>query len=250
MLYHCSHGAERARAFPRPRSFGRKHLAGRSRSPVSRTDGDSLFLGLREARLSQRPSIGPRIPLDDQLLRRARADLPAATIRPVRHRQRIRGCAVIVWLASGRSRRSAPGVNDAGRPVGPPGGHVWLRRCRPHVQLPGQELFFSRVHLHGGPPRCAASCPNWSTSSSASRSIGLGLRPRAAASPGRRGLPHDGRTPRHQDPAAPVTWKGSAMKPAAGTRPAGAFATSPMTRRSWWPSSPPTPYCTPAPVSP
>lgn len=39
------------------------------------------------------------------------------------------------------------------------------------VQLPGQELFFSRVHLHGGPPRCAASCPNWSTSSSASRSI-------------------------------------------------------------------------------
>ena len=34
---------------------------------------------------------------------------------------------------------------------------------------------------------------------------GPGVRPRAAAGPGCRGIPRDGRTPRHQGPAAPVT---------------------------------------------
>ena len=36
-------------------------------------------------------------------------------------------------------------------PVGPPGGHVGYVGVANDVQLPGQELFFSRVHLHGGP---------------------------------------------------------------------------------------------------
>jgi hypothetical protein len=31
------------------------------------------------------------------------------------------------------------------------------------VELPGTELFFSHVHLHGGPARCAGSCPSSST---------------------------------------------------------------------------------------
>lgn len=28
------------------------------------------------------------------------------------------------------------------------------------VALPGEELFMAEVHLHGGPPRWAASCPS------------------------------------------------------------------------------------------
>ena len=58
-----------------------------------------------------------------------------------------------------RSLRQGPGGRD---------GYVGVAY---DVELPGQELFFSHVHLHAGRPLCAASCPNWSTSSSASRSI-------------------------------------------------------------------------------
>ena len=39
-----------------------------------------------------------------------------------------------------------------------PGGHVGYVGVFHDVQLPGAELFFSGVHLHGDPPRCVASC--------------------------------------------------------------------------------------------
>jgi threonine dehydrogenase-like Zn-dependent dehydrogenase len=41
-----------------------------------------------------------------------------------------------------------------------PGGHVGFVGVSHGVELPGEELFSSAVHLHGGPPRCAASCPS------------------------------------------------------------------------------------------
>jgi D-arabinose 1-dehydrogenase-like Zn-dependent alcohol dehydrogenase len=45
-------------------------------------------------------------------------------------------------------------------PEVPSGGHVGYVGVAHDVELPGQELFFSHVHLHGGPPRYAASCRN------------------------------------------------------------------------------------------
>lgn len=44
-----------------------------------------------------------------------------------------------------------------------PGGHVGYVGVTHDVALPGMELFFSHVHLHGGPAPCAASCPSWSS---------------------------------------------------------------------------------------
>ena len=41
-----------------------------------------------------------------------------------------------------------------------PGGHVGYVGVTHGVELPGEEPFFSHVHLHGGPAPCAASCPN------------------------------------------------------------------------------------------
>jgi threonine dehydrogenase-like Zn-dependent dehydrogenase len=41
-----------------------------------------------------------------------------------------------------------------------PGGHVGYVGVSHGVELPGQDLFFSAVHLHGGLPRCAVSCPS------------------------------------------------------------------------------------------
>lgn len=41
-----------------------------------------------------------------------------------------------------------------------PGGHVGFVGVTHDVELPGMELFFATVHLHGAPPRCAASCPS------------------------------------------------------------------------------------------
>jgi threonine dehydrogenase-like Zn-dependent dehydrogenase len=38
-----------------------------------------------------------------------------------------------------------------------PGGHVGYVGVLHDVELPGEELFYSQVHLHGGPARCAAS---------------------------------------------------------------------------------------------
>ena len=44
-----------------------------------------------------------------------------------------------------------------------PGGHVGYVGVAHDVELPGRELFFSHVRLHGGPHRYAASCPSSST---------------------------------------------------------------------------------------
>jgi threonine dehydrogenase-like Zn-dependent dehydrogenase len=41
-----------------------------------------------------------------------------------------------------------------------PGGHVGYVGVAHGVELPGDELFFSAVHLHGGPARSGGSCPN------------------------------------------------------------------------------------------
>ena len=41
-----------------------------------------------------------------------------------------------------------------------PGGHVGFVGLAHDVALPGDELFESLVHLHGGPRRCAATCPS------------------------------------------------------------------------------------------
>ena len=40
-----------------------------------------------------------------------------------------------------------------------PGGHVGYVGVSHGVELPGEELFFSAVHLHGGPAPVRASCP-------------------------------------------------------------------------------------------
>jgi threonine dehydrogenase-like Zn-dependent dehydrogenase len=41
-----------------------------------------------------------------------------------------------------------------------PGGHVGFVGVAHGVELSVEELFFSAVHLHGGPARCAALCPS------------------------------------------------------------------------------------------
>jgi threonine dehydrogenase-like Zn-dependent dehydrogenase len=41
-----------------------------------------------------------------------------------------------------------------------PGGHVGYVGVSHDVALPGEELFFSGVHLHGCPHRSAGSCPS------------------------------------------------------------------------------------------
>ncbi len=41
-----------------------------------------------------------------------------------------------------------------------PGGHMGYVGVAHGVERRGEELSFWHVHLHGGPPRCAASCPN------------------------------------------------------------------------------------------
>ena len=87
-----------------------------------------------------------------------------------------------------------------------PGGHVGYVGVAHDVELPGQELFFSHVHLHGGPAPVRRFLPElidliWNRQIDPGQVFDLDPAPR----PGRRGLPGHGRTPRHQDPAAPVT---------------------------------------------
>jgi hypothetical protein len=53
--------------------------------------------------------------------------------------------------ALGHRGRRHPGVNDAGHPGHPPGGHVGYVGISHDVSLDGLELFFSGIHLHGGP---------------------------------------------------------------------------------------------------
>ena len=94
-----------------------------------------------------------------------------------------------------------------------PGGHVGYVGVAHGVELPGEELFYAEVHLHGGPAPVRRFLPEL---------IGL-IEDRAidpgkvfdldpAPRPGRRGLPGHGRAPRHQDPAPPLTHIGLKMK--------------------------------------
>ncbi len=39
------------------------------------------------------------------------------------------------------------------------GGHVGFVGVLHDVAITGDDIFTTHVHLHGGPPRCAASCP-------------------------------------------------------------------------------------------
>ena len=70
-----------------------------------------------------------------------------------------------------------------------PGGHVGFVGVTHDVTLPGQELFFSHVHLHGGPAPVRRFLPElidliWNRPDRP----GQGLRPHPAPGPGRRGL--------------------------------------------------------------
>ena len=87
-----------------------------------------------------------------------------------------------------------------------PGGYVELRRrAARRRSSTAQELFFSHVHLHGGPAPVRRYLPKLiELVSSGSIDPGQGLRPDAAARAGGRGLPRDGRTPRDQDAAPRV----------------------------------------------
>ena len=74
-----------------------------------------------------------------------------------------------------------------------PGGHVGYVGVTHDVALPGMELFFSHVHLHGGPAPVRRFLPDlmdriWDRQHPTRQ----GLRPRAAARAGRRRLPGHG----------------------------------------------------------
>ena len=87
-----------------------------------------------------------------------------------------------------------------------PGGHVGYVGVAHGVELPGEELFFAEVHLHGGPAPVRRFLPELIRPDLEPRDQPRqGLRPRPAARRGRRGLPGHGRAPRHQEPAPPLT---------------------------------------------
>ena len=84
-----------------------------------------------------------------------------------------------------------------------PGGHVGYVGVTHDVTLPGEELFFSHVHLHGGPAPVRRFLPDlmdriWNRQIDPGKVFDLEL----PARPGRRRLPGDGRAPRHQGAAA------------------------------------------------
>ena len=87
-----------------------------------------------------------------------------------------------------------------------PGGHVGYVGVSHDVALPGEELFFSHVHLHGGPAPVRRFLPEL-IELICDRAIDPGkvFDLTLPLDAGRRGLPRDGRAPRHQDPAAPLT---------------------------------------------
>ena len=80
-----------------------------------------------------------------------------------------------------------------------PGGHVGYVGVSHGVALPGEELFFSHVHLHGGPAPVRRFLPElidliWNRHDRPRQ----GLRPDPAPGSGGRGLPRHGRAPRDQ----------------------------------------------------
>ena len=87
-----------------------------------------------------------------------------------------------------------------------PGGHVGYVGVSHDVALPGDELFFSHVHLHGGPAPVRRFLPDlmdriWNRTIRPRQ----GLRPGTPARRGRRGLPGHGLARGHQGSAAPMT---------------------------------------------
>ena len=87
-----------------------------------------------------------------------------------------------------------------------PGGHVGYVGVAHGVSLPGEELFFSGVHLHGGPAPVRRFLPDlidriWNRQINPGRVFELTLPLEQAAA----GVPGDGPTHRHQGPAHPLT---------------------------------------------
>ena len=87
-----------------------------------------------------------------------------------------------------------------------PGGHVGYVGVAHGVSLPGEELFFSGVHLHGGPAPVRRFLPDlidriWNRQIDPGKVFDLTLPLEQAAA----GLPGDGPTHRHQGPAHPLT---------------------------------------------
>lgn len=87
-----------------------------------------------------------------------------------------------------------------------PGGTVGLVGL-PHGDLPMQDLFWRNVGIRGGPAHVRSVLPSPPDGSRAGRHhrAGPGVRSRAAALAGGRGLRRHGSTPRDQDPVASLT---------------------------------------------
>ncbi len=82
-----------------------------------------------------------------------------------------------------------------------PGGHVGYVGVTHDVELPGEELFFSGVHLHGGPAPVRRFLPElidliWNRQIDPGKVFDLD----AALRAGRRGLHGHGRAHGHQGP--------------------------------------------------
>ena len=84
-----------------------------------------------------------------------------------------------------------------------PGGHVGFVGVAHGVAMAGMDLFWSLVHLHGGPAPVRRFLPELiDLDLEPPDRPGQGLRPRAAARAGRRRLPRDGPARRDQGPPA------------------------------------------------
>ena len=87
-----------------------------------------------------------------------------------------------------------------------PGGHMGYVGVNHDVQLPGDELFFSHVHLHGGPAPVRRFLPDlidliWTRQINPGKVFDLAAAPR----PGRRRLPRHGLPTGDQGPAASLS---------------------------------------------
>ena len=95
-----------------------------------------------------------------------------------------------------------------------PGGHVGYVGVSHDVQLPGDELFFSQVHLHGGPAPVRRFLPDlidriWKREIDPGKVFDL----RTPARRRRRGLPGHGRAARHQGAPASMKRRAPAERP-------------------------------------
>ena len=200
-----------ARRLRRPRHRVVRRRRGRGRA---RQDGRRRRRRRRRAaRRAGREAARRRADHRDEPPRRPRRRSPASSARPTsspsaatRAWRRIKELtdglgahSVIEAVGTQESMMQAIRVDPRRRPRR-------LRRRRPRRRLPGLELFFSDVHLHGGPAPVRRFLPElidliWNRADRP----GEGLRPRAAPRRGRRGLQGHGRAPRHQGPAHHLT---------------------------------------------